>query len=63
MIHPLTDEKLTEKDIIPMERVRIQFNIFDSIFFINLVFQQGGTGYSITNDQLESKESRPALQS
>ncbi|GAB0089842.1 Nitric oxide synthase-interacting protein homolog [Sergentomyia squamirostris] len=42
MIHPLTNEKLIEKDIIPLQR--------------------GGTGYSTTNDNLEGKESRPALQ-
>lgn len=33
MIHPLTDEKLTEKDIIPMERVRIQFDLIFPLIF------------------------------
>ncbi|XP_059614102.1 nitric oxide synthase-interacting protein homolog [Phlebotomus argentipes] len=42
MIHPLTNEKLTEQDIIPLQR--------------------GGTGYAQTNDNLEGKEKRPALQ-
>lgn len=41
-LHPLTGDKLREKDIIVMER--------------------GGTGYAITNDNLEAKERRPALQ-
>uniref|UniRef100_A0A0K8TR47 Nitric oxide synthase-interacting protein homolog n=1 Tax=Tabanus bromius TaxID=304241 RepID=A0A0K8TR47_TABBR len=41
-VHPLTSEKLREKDIIPLQR--------------------GGTGYAITNTNLEGKESRPALQ-
>uniref|UniRef100_A0A6B2EJ24 Nitric oxide synthase-interacting protein homolog n=1 Tax=Phlebotomus kandelakii TaxID=1109342 RepID=A0A6B2EJ24_9DIPT len=42
MIHPLTNEKLTDKDIIPLQR--------------------GGTGYAQTNENLEGKEKRPALQ-
>ncbi|XP_055902232.1 nitric oxide synthase-interacting protein homolog [Eupeodes corollae] len=42
MIHPLTSQKLKEKDIIPLQR--------------------GGTGYAITNDKLQAKEQRPALQ-
>ncbi|XP_001654595.2 nitric oxide synthase-interacting protein homolog [Aedes aegypti] len=42
MIHPLTNEKLTESDIIPLQR--------------------GGTGFSTTNDNLQAKEERPALQ-
>lgn len=40
MIHPLTDEKLTEKDIIPMERVRRQFDFiyfFDSILIVSIL--------------------------
>lgn len=41
-LHPLTGEKLTEKDIIPLQR--------------------GGTGYSITNPNLEGKRERPVLQ-
>uniref|UniRef100_A0A1B6GAT7 Nitric oxide synthase-interacting protein homolog n=1 Tax=Cuerna arida TaxID=1464854 RepID=A0A1B6GAT7_9HEMI len=41
-IHPLTSEKLTEKDIIPLQR--------------------GGTGYSLTNNNLEGKYERPVLQ-
>ncbi|XP_053687613.1 nitric oxide synthase-interacting protein homolog [Sabethes cyaneus] len=42
MIHPLTNEKLSESDIIPLQR--------------------GGTGFSTTNDNLQGKEERPALQ-
>ncbi|EDV97481.1 nitric oxide synthase-interacting protein homolog [Drosophila grimshawi] len=42
MIHPLTDRKLKDKDIIPLQR--------------------GGTGYAITNDNLQAKEKRPMLQ-
>ncbi|KAL3270587.1 hypothetical protein HHI36_021124 [Cryptolaemus montrouzieri] len=41
-IHPLTNQKLKEKDIIVMQR--------------------GGTGYAQTNDNLEAKQERPALQ-
>lgn len=41
-LHPLTGEKLTEKDIIPLQR--------------------GGTGYAITNPNLEGKCERPVLQ-
>lgn len=41
-IHPLTCQKLTEKDIIYMQR--------------------GGTGYAFTNENLEGKNARPALQ-
>ncbi|XP_017773558.1 PREDICTED: nitric oxide synthase-interacting protein homolog [Nicrophorus vespilloides] len=41
-IHPLTNAKLREKDIIIMQR--------------------GGTGYSQTNEKLEGKHERPALQ-
>ncbi|KAM8708286.1 hypothetical protein ACLKA7_015283 [Drosophila subpalustris] len=42
MIHPLTDRKLKDKDII--------------------ILQRGGTGYAITNDNLQAKEKRPMLQ-
>ncbi|XP_055631218.1 nitric oxide synthase-interacting protein homolog [Toxorhynchites rutilus septentrionalis] len=42
MIHPLTNAKLTDSDIIPLQR--------------------GGTGFSTTNDNLQAKEARPALQ-
>ncbi|CAH0396985.1 unnamed protein product [Chilo suppressalis] len=41
-IHPLTNEKLKEKDIIPLQR--------------------GGTGYALTNSNLEGKNERPVLQ-
>lgn len=42
MIHPLSNEKLSESDIIPLQR--------------------GGTGFATTNDNLQAKEERPALQ-
>ncbi|XP_065359654.1 nitric oxide synthase-interacting protein homolog [Calliphora vicina] len=42
MIHPLTSQKLKDKDIIPLQR--------------------GGTGYALTNENLEGKEKRPMLQ-
>lgn len=41
-LHPLTGDKLKEKDIIPMQR--------------------GGTGYALTNQNLEGKNERPVLQ-
>ncbi|XP_071447154.1 nitric oxide synthase-interacting protein homolog [Hetaerina americana] len=41
-LHPLTGEKLKEKDIIPIQR--------------------GGTGYAITNSNLEGRHQRPVLQ-
>ncbi|XP_063241186.1 nitric oxide synthase-interacting protein homolog [Bacillus rossius redtenbacheri] len=41
-LHPLTGEKLTEKDVITLQR--------------------GGTGYAITNNNLEGKHERPVLQ-
>lgn len=41
-IHPLTSEKLKEKDIIPLQR--------------------GGTGYALTNENLQGKNERPVLQ-
>ncbi|KAL4707455.1 hypothetical protein ACJJTC_000099 [Scirpophaga incertulas] len=41
-IHPLTGEKLKEKDIITLQR--------------------GGTGYALTNQNLEGKNERPVLQ-
>ncbi|XP_022917990.1 nitric oxide synthase-interacting protein homolog [Onthophagus taurus] len=41
-IHPLTNQKLNEKDII--------------------IFQRGGTGYAETNENLQGKCERPALQ-
>ncbi|KAJ2950408.1 hypothetical protein O0L34_g8650 [Tuta absoluta] len=41
-MHPLTGDKLKEKDIIPLQR--------------------GGTGYALTNDNLQGKNERPALQ-
>ncbi|XP_045487843.1 nitric oxide synthase-interacting protein homolog [Pieris rapae] len=41
-LHPLTGDKLKEKDIIPLQR--------------------GGTGYALTNDNLEAKNERPVLQ-
>lgn len=41
-IHPLTGEKLKEKDIIYLQR--------------------GGTGYALTNQNLEGKNERPVLQ-
>lgn len=41
-LHPLTGDKLKEKDIIPLQR--------------------GGTGYSLTNQNLEGKNERPVLQ-
>ncbi|XP_063823782.1 nitric oxide synthase-interacting protein homolog [Ostrinia nubilalis] len=40
--HPLTGDKLKEKDIIPLQR--------------------GGTGYALTNQNLEGKNERPVLQ-
>ncbi|XP_066250050.1 nitric oxide synthase-interacting protein homolog [Euwallacea similis] len=42
MIHPLTNKKLKDKDIIVMQR--------------------GGTGYALTNEKLQAKYERPALQ-
>jgi nitric oxide synthase-interacting protein len=62
-IHPLTGLKLTEKDIIPMERVST-FGIWGVYLmnnFCNFPFQ-GGTGYATTNTALEGREKRPALQ-
>lgn len=41
-VHPLTGDKLKEKNIIPLQR--------------------GGTGYSLTNQNLEGKNERPVLQ-
>ncbi|XP_061706239.1 nitric oxide synthase-interacting protein homolog [Cydia pomonella] len=41
-VHPLTGDKLKEKDIIPLQR--------------------GGTGYALTNQNLEGKNERPVLQ-
>ncbi|XP_013185698.1 nitric oxide synthase-interacting protein homolog [Amyelois transitella] len=41
-LHPLTGEKLKEKDIIPLQR--------------------GGTGYALTNQNLQGKNERPVLQ-
>ncbi|CAF4853728.1 unnamed protein product [Pieris macdunnoughi] len=41
-LHPLTGDKLKEKDII--------------------LLQRGGTGYALTNDNLEAKNARPVLQ-
>lgn len=41
-LHPLTGDKLKEKDIIPLQR--------------------GGTGYALTNENLEGKNARPVLQ-
>ncbi|CAH4036132.1 nitric oxide synthase-interacting protein homolog [Pieris brassicae] len=41
-LHPLTGDKLKEKDII--------------------LLQRGGTGYALTNDNLEAKNERPVLQ-
>nr|QNC49755.1 nitric oxide synthase interacting protein [Antheraea pernyi] len=41
-LHPLTGEKLKEKDIITLQR--------------------GGTGYALTNQNLEGKNERPVLQ-
>lgn len=41
-LHPLTGDKLKEKDIIPLQR--------------------GGTGYALTNQNLEGKNERPVLQ-
>lgn len=42
MIHPLTNKKLLDKDIVIMQR--------------------GGTGYASTNEKLNAKTDRPALQ-
>ncbi|XP_059059518.1 nitric oxide synthase-interacting protein homolog [Achroia grisella] len=41
-LHPLSGDKLKEKDIIPMQR--------------------GGTGYALTNQNLEGRNERPVLQ-
>lgn len=67
MIHPLTDRKLKEKDIIPLQRVREDGLIKSLALYIicnfpSLSSYQGGTGYAITNDNLQAKEKRPMLQ-
>lgn len=41
-LHPLTGDKLKEKDIIALQR--------------------GGTGYALTNQNLEGRNERPVLQ-
>jgi len=63
MIHPLTDRKLKDKDIILLQRVfkALEFSIYSPLY-INKIFLQGGTGYAITNDNLQAKEKRPMLQ-
>ena len=63
MMHPLTGTKLTEKDIIPLERV-IKLNVFFlSIHVVKTFFGlQGGTGFASVNESLEGKEARPVMQ-
>lgn len=61
MIHPLTNQKLKEKDIIPMQRVIMYYFIKKYIYLMHIYFQ-GGTGYSQTNINLEGKHERPVLQ-
>ena len=49
-------EKLIKKDMIhPLNNQKLK----DSDF---IPLQRGGTGYSTTNDNLQAKEERPALQ-
>lgn len=63
MIHPLTNAKLKEKDIIVMQRVSVANDDRNTAYSSNhLTYVQGGTGYSTTNESLEGKEKRPALQ-
>lgn len=59
--HPLTGEKLTEKDIIPLQRVR-SIIVVENIFLFYRYFFKGGTGYAITNMNLRGKYARPVLQ-
>lgn len=60
-IHPLTSQKLTEKDIIIMQRVITPFCGVFNVFVKSFRFQ-GGTGYASTNEKLKAKHERPALQ-
>lgn len=64
MLHPLTNQKLKEKDIIFMERVSTwrNFSLLVIVTHDSCFHFQGGTGYSTTNESLEGKEKRPALQ-
>ncbi|KAH8303869.1 hypothetical protein KR018_002113 [Drosophila ironensis] len=63
MIHPLTDRKLKEKDIIPLQRVSVNNpSSLEISLKTYLEIPQGGTGYATTNDNLNAKEKRPMLQ-
>lgn len=64
-LHPLTGDKLTEKDIIPLQRVRsVKIKILKTRLYCSfvLVFLKGGTGYATTNVNLQGKNARPVLQ-
>lgn len=60
MVHPLTGQKLKEKDIIHLQRV---FQIVIDVFReFNLRFIiQGGTGFASANEKLEATEARPNM--
>lgn len=61
-LHPLTGEKLTEKDLIPLQRVRSKYCLNMLFLFYYYLTYQGGTGYATTNINLEGKNARPVLQ-
>lgn len=62
-INPLDSTKLTEADIIPLQRVIVKNSRKNKQSRrITLTFFQGGTGYSAVNDGLEGKHERPVLQ-
>lgn len=65
-INPLDGIKLSETDIIPLQRVIVK-NMDKSInnnenYIDNNIIFQGGTGYAAVNDHLEGKYERPVLQ-
>ena len=60
MAHPLTGQKLKEKDIVHLQRVFLKLYIFiefNNVFFII----QGGTGFASANEKLEATEARPSM--
>lgn len=68
MLHPLTGQKLKEKDIIPLQRVIKNCHtnhppkiIPDLTNFTILQHFQGGTGFASVNDKLEATEARPNM--
>lgn len=68
MMDPVSGDKLADKDIIPLQRVRGGSGLQDQDFWCwfccscSFLAHQGGTGFAGCGVQLKAKEARPVMQ-